>query len=666
MKFNVSESVKLRLVNGGSRCAGRLEVHYKGKWWAVHAYGWDLQDAAVVCRELGCGAALKATGGAQFGAGSGPVMTSNVQCSGSEAALRECRSGSWDSYASSSSNKAGVICTGELVPRLVGGKNRCSGRVEVLHAEQWGTLCDEYFTLEDAAVVCEHLQCGAVKATLGGAHFGEGTGPVWKEQYLCRGNESRLSDCPVSDWGQISCSHRNDAGLICSGESPKSLRLVNGGSRCAGRLEVHHKGIWGTVYAYGWELQDAAVVCRELGCGAALKAPGGAQFGAGSGTVMTSNVQCSGSEAALRECRSGSWGRYAYSSSNNAGVICTSHRVPRLVSGADQCSGRLEVQIGETWGTVCDRHWDMNKANVVCSQLQCGVALSVPRRAHFGEGTGLIHSDVFQCKGNESNLSDCLVSSGTHHCKHSDDVSVICSGTNGPRLVGGKDRCSGRVEVQHGDQWGTLCDVYFSLEDAAVVCEHLQCGAVNTTLGGAHFDEGSGPMWKEQYLCRGNESRLSDCPVSDWGQISCSHRNDAGLFCTDADWSLRLDNGGSRCDGRVEIYYNGRWGRVQDNFWNINDSNVVCSQLGCGSAISAYNYSSCCPAARPSKTSGRALWLEATMSGSKMYNCLRAPRPMVAKTTCKYVCPGVKIHVPEDWKFITMVLGEQFAMTSGI
>ncbi|XP_078284968.1 scavenger receptor cysteine-rich domain-containing protein DMBT1-like [Rhinoraja longicauda] len=377
---------------------------------------------------------------------------------------------------------------------------------------------------------------------------------------------------------------------VCRRKTVK-LRLVNGGSPCAGRVEVYYERNWGTVYDEGWDLQDAAVVCRELGCGAAVGAPGGAHFGQWFGPVVIVRVRCNGSEAALRECESAEWGPTGLTNSNDAGVICEDHKMPRLVSGDDPCMGRLEVVYGDTWGTVCDLHWDRNDAKVVCNQLQCRHALSVPGAAYFGEGTGLVRNEVFGCQGNESSLWHCPRSSGTRHCNHGNDVGVICSGNHGPRLVGGKNRCSGRVEVLHGDKWGTVCDQYFSLDAAGVVCEHLQCGAVAATPGGAHFGQGTGPVWKENYRCRGNESRLADCPVSAWDQISCSHRNDASLICSDESWSVRLSNGGSRCDGRVEVYHNGRWGRVHDRSWNINDSNVVCRELGCGSAIFAYNSS---------------------------------------------------------------------------
>lgn len=52
--------------------------------------------------------------------------------------------------------------------------------------------------------------------------------------------------------------------------------------------------------------------------------------------------------------------------------------------------------------------------------------------------------------------------------------------------------------------------------------------------------------------------------------------------------SLRLSDGQSRCDGRVEISLDGMWSRVLDDDWNIKDAHVVCRQLQCGIAKRAY------------------------------------------------------------------------------
>ncbi|KAH1186555.1 hypothetical protein KIL84_019304, partial [Mauremys mutica] len=104
------------------------------------------------------------------------------------------------------------------------------------------------------------------------------------------------------------------------------------------------------------------------------------------------------------------------------------HIKPRLVGGDGACSGRVEIKRGNTWTTVCDAHFDLNVANVICNELQCGIAVSIPGGGHFGEGQGLILTEEFQCVGNESLLFSCpRISQVNQTCSHTNDVGVICS-----------------------------------------------------------------------------------------------------------------------------------------------------------------------------------------------------------------------------------------------
>ena len=102
---------------------------------------------------------------------------------------------------------------------------RCSGRVEIYYQDQWGTVCDDGWDLNEATLVCKQLDCGTAVSAPRLAHFGEGTGPVWLDDVACSGKESSLSECKHNGFGQTNCGHGQDAGVICSGEKTFGSRV---------------------------------------------------------------------------------------------------------------------------------------------------------------------------------------------------------------------------------------------------------------------------------------------------------------------------------------------------------------------------------------------------------------------------------------------------------
>ena len=97
--------------------------------------------------------------------------------------------------------------------------------------------------------------------------------------------------------------------------------------------------------------------------------------------------------------------------------------------------------------------------------------------------------------------------------------------------MGGLGKNSGRVEIFHGGVWGTICGVGWDFEDAEVACRQLGYRGAQPLLDNGTFGPGSGVVWLEGIGCRGNESRLTECGLSGWGESECSHTQDVGVVC---------------------------------------------------------------------------------------------------------------------------------------
>ncbi|XP_076860595.1 scavenger receptor cysteine-rich type 1 protein M130-like [Brachyhypopomus gauderio] len=601
----------VRLLNGSSPCAGRVEVLHRGQWGTVCDDNWDMRDATVVCRELDCGEALDVLGDSYFGPGSGQIWMDDVDCSGSESTLMNCRSAEWGKHNCNQTKTAGVICSGV---RLVGG-SRCSGRVEVLHGKTWSTVCDADFDQQDAEVVCRELGCGLPVEVLGAAAFGRGEGQMWTEELQCRGNESDIYSCPKSTL-RNNCSHNDNVGLVCAG----SVRLAGGGSRCTGRLEVLHRGQWGTVCGHGLSPIAAGVICRELDCGEIL---GGGQPPPGSGPIWMSHVNCSGSESTLKHCGSLGWGEHSCSHANgDIELTCSGHRMPRLTDGPHLCSGRVEVFHGKTWSTVCDADFDQQDAEVVCRELGCGLPVEVLGAAAFGRGEGQMWTEELQCRGTESEISLCPTSSVKQNCSNYYDVGLICSGHTAARLVNGWDSCSGRVELQYLSDWGSVCGGSWNMRAASVLCGQMKCGSAVAVLGADWFGEGRDDIWADVFDCYGNETHLSECPISSWNRAACSHKQDVGVICNGSsqvfhEGRVRL-SGGRECEGQVEVFFIQDWRRVLLDSWSVSEASVVCRQLGCGSVL---NFSSSSPSSPEQHSHMCVMGFNCSGSEAHLGNC---------------------------------------------
>ncbi|NWR35038.1 C163A protein, partial [Tachuris rubrigastra] len=396
-------AVELRLVAGGGPCAGRVEVKLRGHWGSVGDDSWDMEDAEVVCQQLGCGSAAGAYSAHElFGTGAGPISLALVDCNGDEATLWDCEIRGWGPYNGTHDFDTAVVCQG--FSQLVGGDGACAGRLEVWQHQAWVGVCAEHVDMKVAQVVCRELGCGAALAIPGSGWFGAGTGPLWEGGFNCTGTEHLLSACAQRVPHSQGCT--GHATIICSPYT--GFRLGNSSSGCAGRVEVAVKGMWGSVCATNWDLADADILCRHLGCGRAVTVPPGGSFGSGDGPLRPDTFGCSGSERHPGECPVAVLGEPPCTPGNAAAVncsglevhivmeemdntsgmdsaatsspeemviVCSGSRRVRLAGSAGRCAGRVEVYSRGTWSTVCQERWDLQAAAVVCRELGCGAAL---------------------------------------------------------------------------------------------------------------------------------------------------------------------------------------------------------------------------------------------------------------------------------------------------
>ncbi|XP_063338333.1 scavenger receptor cysteine-rich type 1 protein M130-like [Pelmatolapia mariae] len=182
----------VRLLNGSSLCSGRLQVKSNQRWSSVCEEDFDLQDAEVVCRELGCGPPSLLQG-ALYGEVEAPVWSREFQCGGHESALLDCRSSGSVRNSCSPGKAAGLTCSEPV--RLVGGASRCAGTLEVKQG-LWRSVEASGWTLMDAAVACRELDCGS--AVLTGSRNASWDGSTWKIKPGCVKSGSTLRECATS------------------------------------------------------------------------------------------------------------------------------------------------------------------------------------------------------------------------------------------------------------------------------------------------------------------------------------------------------------------------------------------------------------------------------------------------------------------------------------
>ncbi|KAM9134504.1 LOW QUALITY PROTEIN: lysyl oxidase homolog 4 [Pangshura tecta] len=436
--------------------------------------------------------------------------------------------------------------------RLAGSRSQAGeGRLEVLYAGQWGTVCDDDFDIHVASVACRELGFESAVTWAHSAKYGQGEGPVWLDNLRCTGTERSLAECHSNGWGVSDCHHGEDAGVVCSARHPSGPRALGPAPGLQGRrleevrlkpvlawaklrvlsegvVEVKHEGRWRQVCDAGWTRNNSRVVCGMLGF------PQEKQLNTGFYRKLW-NLKLKDPKSSLRSL-----------SRKNAFWI---HRLSCL--GTEPLS-RCPVQVSP----------------------------AAPRRPACAHGMPAVVS----CPGPAFPKAK---------------AKPFRKGlrAEGPqvRLRAGAQVGEGRVEVLRHGQWGTVCDEKWDLLAASVVCRQLGYGTARQALAGAQLGQGLGPIHMTKVQCTGYERSLQECSFQEAAQSGCQHEADAAVRCNvphrDYQSQVRLVGGRSPEEGVVEVLVpvGGalKWGAVCGERWGLNEAMVVCRQLGLGFASHA-------------------------------------------------------------------------------
>ncbi|XP_066570511.1 lysyl oxidase homolog 2b [Amia ocellicauda] len=432
--------------------------------------------------------------------------------------------------------------TPKIQLRLAGDKRKHNeGRVELYYNGEWGTVCDDDFSIHAAHVVCREMGYLEAISWSPASKYGKGEGRIWMDNVHCTGKEKTLALCTSNGLGVSDCKHTEDVGVVCSDKRIPGFKFISSLTNnieslniqvedvrirpilatyrkripvTEGYVEVKDGGSWRQICNEEWSEMNSRVICGMFGF------PGERKYNARVYKMFARkrkhnywdySVNCTGNEAHVSACKLGHTvvekgngtcqqgmpvvvscvpGR-AFAPSSMTGfrkAFRQEQPLVRLKGGAIVGEGRVEVLKNGEWGTICDDNWSLLAATVVCRELGFGSAKEALSGAKLGQGMGPVNMNEVECSGFEKSITECFFNKDALDCNHEEDAAVRC---NVPamgfqerlRLTGGRNPFEGRVEVlaeKNGTLvWGTVCSEGWGTMEAMVVCRQLGLGFAN-------------------------------------------------------------------------------------------------------------------------------------------------------------------------------------------
>ncbi|XP_041484308.1 deleted in malignant brain tumors 1 protein-like [Lytechinus variegatus] len=545
------EPFDIQLSYGTTPYEGVVEIFINGEWTAICDDSMDFKTANVLCRMLGHGSAINYHCCGELGTGWGDYVLDPVRCEGHESSIKECYYSVKEHYYDESmistdfcahEEDVGLTCNPAQV-RLKGGSygpTMHEGKVEILRDKEWLAIYAESMDFNLAVLLCRMLDYFTAKGFREHERTGHHKDDVVNGSFKCTGEEMHFNDCPFSSGGLDHITNRNRVAWLTCLSLP--VKILTSSRRQQGLVQVYYGTAWGKIAFNSWSMNEANVVCRMLGHDGASEATR-VEARSMYDSVVLEWVQCNGTEINLAHCNMSEFvNRDAGDDLYFAGATCIGEpsKPFRLAGGRDPSEGRLEFFQYGYWGTMCAvdfnrlQQYSMNSARLICRKLGYPDALESHCCAHFGPGVGGIYIGLPACSVKDTNILACPIWYDiTGRCNHFHDFGVTCQKNLDleVRLVGGKDRSEGRVEVLYEGAWGTICDDNWDQNDANVVCRMLGYERADGYSCCSGYGEGAGDIVFDDVECNGSEANIGHCPRNKLRSHDCTHAEDVGVKC---------------------------------------------------------------------------------------------------------------------------------------